>query len=499
MIPRLDSDGCNVNDNRYGLVDSRNIDIYSWFPYKGNYCADNFDAILVDQCRCENLDAFLRNVSLFSNKIPHKFAGCPSAVFVEVVNPYLMLTDNYTDSDGRTLLRFAGIDVVYLTLVAKVLNLTLNYSLCGKQCGDKERPLPIEVIAGFRPLSSAVPAPYDTTIPYEFSAFKWFVPCPKSALRLEKILSVFSSSVWFTMLPVILLTALVFWSSVRLDLGVVTKESYGYSTVIHCLYNVWCVFMGVSVPEMPRTFRVRALFILFVWYSFAMSTIFQSFFTSFLVSPGYVSRLSSLDDLRHSGLKYGSNKGVDGFLHDVGYVEHDRLNLDRFECDDDHEKCMERVFTESDATFVAVTFIAQYVATRIGKTSDENLLCTLDENIFSINSVFYLRRGHPVIERFDVVIRRCFEAGLGDKFWSHLHFNLKLQNMRKSEESDCQTCTDTYFVFALTHLSVVFIVLGFGHVLSVAVFVAELICKWLSKRRAVTVNNHETAPFPFLH
>jgi hypothetical protein len=229
-----------------------------------------------------------------------------------------------------------------------------------------------------------------------------------------------------------------------------------------------------------------------------MSTIFQSFFTSFLVSPGYVSRISSFDDLIHSGLKYGSNSDIDKFLHDSGYVEHETLNLDRFECAD-HEKCMERVLTESDTTFVAATFMGHYIAARIGKMSDENLLCSLDENIFSTNGAMFLLRGHPVIESFNVVIRRCFEAGLGDKYWSDLHFNLTLQNTRKSEESDCQTCSDMYFVFSLTHLRVVFIVLGFGHVLSVAVFVVELICKWLSKRRAVTANKHETAPFPFLH
>ena len=276
------------------------------------------------------------------------------------------------------------------------------------------------------------------------------------------------------------------------------KESYGYRTVIHCLYNAWCVFMGVSVPEMPRTFRVRTLFILFVWYSFAMSTIFQSFFTSFLVSPGYVSGISSLDDLMHSGLKYGSDSGIDDFLRKVGYEELDRLNLDRFDCGES-EKCIERVLTERDTTFVAATFLAQYVATSISKTSDENLLCSLDDNIFSINCAMFLLTGHPVLESFNVIIRRSFEAGLGDKYWSDLQFNLTLQKMRKSEESDCQTCSDMYFVFALTHLRVVFVVLGIGHVLSVAVFIAELICKWLSKRRRVTVNIYETSPFPFVH
>jgi hypothetical protein len=123
-----------------------------------------------------------------------------------------------------------------------------------------------------------------------------------------------------------------------------------------------------------------------------MSTIFQSFFISFLVSPGYDSRISSLNNLNHSGLKYGSNSHVDEALRWVEYVEHDRFNLDRFECADP-EKCMERVFTESDTTFLATTFQAQYVASCIGKTADKNTMFSLDENIFSCNSLmFFFRR-----------------------------------------------------------------------------------------------------------
>jgi hypothetical protein len=216
------------------------------------------------------------------------------------------------------------------------------------------------------------------------------------------------------------------------------------------------------------------------------------------VSPGYVPGISSLDDLRHSGLKYGSDSGIDAFLRYVGYVELERLNLDRFDCSG-LEKCMERVFTERDTTIMAPPILAQYVATCIGKSSDEKLLCALDENIFSIDCAMFLRIGNPVIENFNVVIRRSFEAGLGDKYWSDLQFNLTLQNMRKSGESDCQTCSEIHFAFALPHLRVVFVVLGIGHLLSVTVFVAELICSWLSKRWTVTVKKHETAPFPFVH
>jgi hypothetical protein len=205
-----------------------------------------------------------------------------------------------------------------------------------------------------------------------------------------------------------------------------------------------------------------------------------------------------LNDLNHSGLKYGSISRIDKAPRRVKLMGHEELNLDRFECADP-DKCLERVFTASDTAFVATTFQAQYVASRIGKKPDKKLLCTLDGNIFSSMFVMYFYQGHPVVDRFNTVIRRCIEAGLGDKYWSDLYFNLTLQSMRKLEETNCQACSDTYFIFSLTHLRVPFIVLGFGYVFSVAVFVAELICKWLFKRRTVTDNEHETPPFPFLH
>jgi hypothetical protein len=53
----------------------------------------------------------------------------------------------------------------YFTLVTEALNLTLNYSVCSDKCGDENNPLPIEVTAGFRPLSTYTLPTYDNTMP----------------------------------------------------------------------------------------------------------------------------------------------------------------------------------------------------------------------------------------------------------------------------------------------------------------------------------------------
>jgi hypothetical protein len=72
----------------------------------------------------------------------------------------------------------------------------------------------------------------------------------KSFTTTEKVIGMFTPSVWFTMAVVIVLTTLVFWRTSNGPACAVT-ESHTYRTVLHCAYNVWSTFLGLSVSQMP--------------------------------------------------------------------------------------------------------------------------------------------------------------------------------------------------------------------------------------------------------
>ncbi|KAJ9594781.1 hypothetical protein L9F63_013913 [Diploptera punctata] len=146
------------------------------------------------------------------------------------------------------------------------------------------------------------------TDPYYITGATWYVPCPKPYPRLKKISETFPLSVWLLFAVAVILTALVTWCRSKWNKGL---EVANYDSGLMCFYCMWAVILGVSVPNMPRTSSVRWLFLLFVWYAFIMNMLFQTFFTSYLVNPGIIVQVHTMDGLLESGIQMGYYKGAE--------------------------------------------------------------------------------------------------------------------------------------------------------------------------------------------
>ena len=116
--------------------------------------------------------------------------------------------------------------------------------------------------------------------------------------------------VWLTMATILVLTAILWW-----DLGnwqhSSLMDSRTFQTLSYCLYNAWALYMGVSATNTPNTWKIVSLFLLYVCYCFAMSTVFQAFFTSYLVEPGYGKKFETLMIFLHSNFYCGYNDAME--------------------------------------------------------------------------------------------------------------------------------------------------------------------------------------------
>ena len=129
-----------------------------------------------------------------------------------------------------------------------------------------------------------------------------------------------------------------------------SKETNLFRFLCDCFYTTWAVLVSSPAPKLPKTWRIRIVFFAYLSYCFAFSTVFQAFFTSYLVEPGYEPIIENIDELVESGLYYGYVPLFHVFLESSGYTEYSRLKSG-IQCDSAWE-CIGRVIIARDVTIL---------------------------------------------------------------------------------------------------------------------------------------------------
>ena len=83
---------------------------------------------------------------------------------------------------------------------------------------------------------------------------------------------------------------------------------------MYCIYNVWAVLNGESVLQKTISISLRIIFIAWVWYAVAMTTVYRAFFIGLLINPGFEKGITTLNDLIQSGIDYGYPVEMDSLI-----------------------------------------------------------------------------------------------------------------------------------------------------------------------------------------
>jgi hypothetical protein len=207
--------------------------------------------------------------------------------------------------------------------------------------------------------------------------------------------------------------------------------------------------------------------------------VFQAFFTSFLVEPGYGKKFETFDDLLKSSVAYGYNDAMEMGMGSTSYGEYNNFPSSRRQDCNDMVECTRRIANNDQLCIISAPRISQYLASEMGIRDSSKYLCTLEEDLFTTGFTFVLNNGSPFLNRLNELTRRIQEGGLLDRYWSQLLWTTSLGSKMKVGYGK----EYLYFVFSLSHLSPAFCALGFGYVLSSAVFFAEIFVKWFTKGR----------------
>jgi hypothetical protein len=245
-----------------------------------------------------------------------------------------------------------------------------------------------------------------------------------------------------------------------------------------CISNVWAIITGVSVPQKPVSLSLRIFFIVWVWYSFAMTYLYQGYFIGLLVNPGFEKSISTLNDLIQSGIDYGYPVEMDAFIDSE--PPYNIITTNRKTCKSVY-KCLHRVIERKKFATILDRFRAEYFGTRLLFHNIHVQICTLQEDVILLSVSMYMAKGNPLLHRFNEIITRMFEAGLIKKWQNDFMCSSRLDDHPIDDDdtkfSDFTTneINTDYSPFSIIQLQVIFYMHLIGQIFNILVFLVEVL------------------------
>ena len=164
------------------------------------------------------------------------------------------------------------------------------------------------------------------------------------------------------------------------------------------------IYCSICATE-TNLISVRIFFISWVWYSVAVTTVYQAYFIGLLVNPGFEKSIKTLNDLMHSEIEYGYTREIDALkLSDSIY---EIITTNRKTCKSVY-KCLQRVIESKDFATILDNFHAEYFRTRLLFHNIHVPFCSLQEDVIMFRLSLYMAEGNPLLHRFNEIITRIF-------------------------------------------------------------------------------------------
>jgi hypothetical protein len=100
------------------------LNLYTWFPFKVVRCGEVHEVIVLDEWVIQHNGRFSENANLYPEKVQKNFMGCPIKVGIVGMDPFVIMTENFTQKDGSTAYKVTGLSLDILQLVCEKMNLT---------------------------------------------------------------------------------------------------------------------------------------------------------------------------------------------------------------------------------------------------------------------------------------------------------------------------------------------------------------------------------------
>jgi hypothetical protein len=480
------------NGSAESASDYFTLQVYTWFPYNSDRCeASAVDTVLLDQWIKTERQYFLLGASLFPSKALNDLHGCPVNISTLPWEPFVLpLTipikqSKVTQPRGTYNTYYNdGVEIRLINCLASKMNFTTAY----RPSRNGSFGLFLQLITqqselAFGGLISTPKAykTFDATISYLRETYVWFVPHAKPGPHWTSLVMIFETPVWCLVFTAYILGSFAIYILANVK-HVTRREFNGYRKLVSCCFYTLHTLLGLSVAVKPRSWPVRVSFLMWVLFSLEINTAYQSSLISFLTEPPPLPVIRTVDELLTSGLKYGTtNRSFNNF--DTSEDPQFQRILQKLEFNDNFTALLDRMAFHGDLAVAGGKAHTSFLRDTHYVLKGKRLFIAIKESISSNGIVMYLRKGSPLLDRYNTIIFRVIEAGLVNKWWedvTHKPSRNEDQDFDDEEDKDGDGDEDHYdsrkklSVLSLSHLQGAFCLWVVGLGMALVVYVIEI-------------------------
>jgi hypothetical protein len=457
------------------------LEVFAWFPCKlPSLCCQLERSFLINTWVLDGggRERFLDEVPLFAKKTPTDLRGCPIRISAFAYSPFFNQDMNSGKHNGAIVFN-DGLEFRLLKAITAETDISVTF-----------QPFPVGVDLWGRPLKNGswsgilgqvlsgnsdvaicglyyvchLSNGFECSMPYIFDETLWYIPCPKPFPHWMSLTRVFNVSLWLVFILVYVIYSCLIWVSVSLS-NMQGNNQRSYISFSKCFFNLWAVILGVSVYEkIPKKTIIRASFLLWVMYSFALNSVYQTFLTTFLIDPGLKHELSTVEELLRSGMELGIPTTVDTVLPELTSSPYFRREF----CTD-MSLCFHRLAYKGNLAVLSSRYHTEYdEGHKYIDSNGKSRLCHLKQT-FSLQFVtMAVQKGSVLLEKFNSIVSHVIEAGLMDLWWKDLKYVAILNAAKVFVAPNSE-----YTAMTTEHFQSAFFVFAFGCLLAVLCFAWE--------------------------
>jgi hypothetical protein len=221
-----------------------------------------------------------------------------------------------------------------------------------------------------------------------------------------------------------------------------------------------------------------------VWNSVAISTVFQAYLTTFLIEPGYVEPIKSVEQMLVSDMKFGFVELYEKFFTDTLESTETTILKNALLCPD-YETCLNWTIVYHNISTILNEFTKVLMHADGAWTEENNrpLACELEfGGVETSGTAFWVSRGSHLLEFMNDVMGRIVEGGIFTQI-----SNLGLYKAKVKSKFHSPTFDDTYYAISVSHLQTMFYLLLLGYLLAFVCVVTDILWHFCrSKWRGLT-------------